>query len=128
MGDRDFHREKILELLEVYRNCPLTFSRGVCLFYVAVHAVDYCLAGMDIQPSTHRGRRKAITNNMDDVVSSAFSELLSASMQVRYTSLADTNTLERMKVSLKTLLLRLEEAYGFPGELVVEITETVQLP
>lgn len=125
MGNQDFHREKILELLEVYKNCPSDFVRGVCLFYIGIHAIDFCLAGMGIQPSTHRGRRKAITNNMDEVVSSTFGKLLSDSLQIRYTALANPEVVERMKAYLKELMSRLGEVYEFPGELSSEINELI---
>ncbi len=121
MGDKEFHRRKIEELLDVYQSSDKAFVKGVCLFYIGVHAVDLCLAEQNIHPSTHRGRRRAITDTMDEVVSSSFNDLLSDSLRIRYSELSEDVDLEQMKNNLKRLVERLKYIFGFPEDLAEDI-------
>ncbi len=126
MGTTDFHREKIKELLDSMNECNDLFTKGVCLFYIAVHSIDYVLAKEDIHPNTHRGRKKLITENMDETTYTKFDQLLSASLRIRYTEKTSSEIIDRMIQILKDLIYHLKDNYSFPQDITLEITKSLK--
>ncbi|MEZ0323183.1 MAG: hypothetical protein ABWJ98_02575 [Hydrogenothermaceae bacterium] len=117
-----FHEEKLDEILKSYENSNL-FIKGVTLFYIAVHSIDYCLSrNFQIDDiSTHRGRKKYINEFFDEKTASLFSEILSYSLIIRYTDLTDLDTIQKMKEALKDLLNILSSDYNFPSQFASKI-------
>ncbi|EDP73586.1 hypothetical protein [Hydrogenivirga sp. 128-5-R1-1] len=126
MPDSSFHEGKIDEILDAYSDS--LFIQGVCLFYIGVHAVDYVLAEQfDIEDiATHRGRKKRITENMDWETSESFAKLLTYSLAIRYNEISSIEIIEKMKESLKELILHLEQQYNFPVEIRERIFDTIK--
>ena len=126
MPDSSFHEGKIDEILDAYSDS--LFIQGVCLFYIGVHAVDYVLAGQfDIEDiATHRGRKKRITENMDWETSESFAKLLTYSLAIRYNEISSIEIIEKMKESLKELIMHLEQHYNFPVEIREKIFSTIK--
>ena len=112
MGDQKFHEKKIEEILNAYTSSESLFVRGVCLFYLAVHSIDWVLAQHGVSPSTHRGRRNLITQYLDEFSFSKFDQLLSASIRVRYTEHTTEGIVREMNENLKELISHLKENHS----------------
>ncbi len=125
MGSADFHSEKIREVLSSYKSSDTFFVRGVCLFYLAAHAVDYVLALRNIHPSTHRGRRKHITEHFDEFTYSKFDQLLSDSLRVRYTEIPTEGLIIAMTRNLVELVEHLSKEYQLQRDQAAEIIKNL---
>lgn len=121
MESSEFHKGKIQEILEAYTSSDSLFVRGVCLFYIAVHAVDLVLTRYDVSPSTHRGRRNLITRYLDEITFSKFEQLLTASIRIRYTEYASEEIIKEMKENLRELLEHLRKRYSLDPAMVDSI-------
>ena len=125
MGDADLHLEKIREILTSYKDSKSLFVRGVCVFYLAVHAVDYALALKDVHPSTHRGRRRYIAENFDEFTYSKFEQLLSDSLRVRYTEIPTEDLITIMTHNLVELVEHLGKEYQLQRNYADEIIKSM---
>lgn len=123
-----FHENKLKELLDAYKNCSSPFVKGVILFYICVHTVDYCLSERfsihDI--STHRGRKKYITENFDEKIASHFSRILSLSLSVRYNELTSEDVVDEMRKVTKDLVKELHVNYQLPENLYTDIVRILK--
>lgn len=117
MGSLEFHEEKIKEILEAYKSSDSLFIKGVCLFYFAVHSIDWVLSKRGVSPSTHRGRKKLITEHLDEYSYSKFDQLLTASVRIRYTEIASQKLIEEMKENLKELINHLQKNHNLESSL-----------
>jgi len=125
MGSPKFHKEKINEILEAYKSSGSLFIKGVCLFYFAVHSIDWVLAQYGVSPNTHRGRRNFITQYLDEYSFSKFDQLLTASIRVRYKEKASEELIKEMKGNLEELINHLKRNYSFDESLSELITKNL---
>ena len=125
MESPEFHEEKIKELLEAYQSSDSLFIKGVCLFYFAVHAIDWVLAQYGVYPNTHRGRRNFITKYLDEYSFSKFDQLLTASIRIRYKEKASPELIREMKENLKELINHLKKNYALENSLAELIVKNL---
>ena len=126
MESSEFHEKKIEEILKAYKSSDSPFVQGVCLFYIAVHTIDWVLTRYDVSPSTHRGRKNLITRYLEETVFSKFDQLLIASIRIRYTEYAREEVNQEMKENLKELLKQLKENYSLDSNIVNGILEVLE--
>ena len=125
MADRKFHEKKIEEILNAYTSSESLFVKGVCLFYLAVHSIDWVLAQHGVSPSTHRGRRNLIIQYLDEFSFSKFDQLLSASIRIRYTENTTERTVREMKDNLKELISHLKENHSLSRSVTDKILKNL---
>ncbi len=126
MGNSKFHEEKLKEVLNAYKSSDSLFVKGVCLFYMAVHSIDWILAQHNISPNTHRGRRNFITQYFDEYTFSKFDQLLTASIRIRYTELASKHLIDEMKENLKELINHLKKNYSLKSSIADDILKNLK--
>ena len=104
MKTKEFHEEKIKEILDALKSSENNFLLCVGLFYLGVHLIDLYLVENGYGSVENHGERGNKLRQIDGGLFRAWKSLLSVSNDQRYESLTSKDHLVKLKEDVLEIL------------------------